>query len=882
MSQQQQRVWGERTWNNKVSRAGALSLAAATTVLALSGTARAATVNWIAPANTPAAFEDPLNWSDGTNNVDPTGHDAHINDSGVANATTYSGTVNSLNVGSIATEAGTLNVNGANINSTGHAVIGNNGGTGTLNLSNGSVTALGGAQALIGWTGPATLNVSGGTLGGFHTQMALGAGAPTTVTQTGGTVQAQAWIVLGQDSPLTYDLSAGLLTNGPGGEFAIGHSSPVTFNLSGSGAITAVAGSLKIGYVKSDATVNMTGGSISAAGTMILGEFALNGGQSHGKLNMDAGSVDTVNITLGGNANTSGTIIQTGGNFKITNIPVIGESGRGEWNISGGTLDATNPGTSRVSIRVGARTPLASGGGRFRVSGTALANIGESVVVGGTALTTGEGLLEVSGGTLNVGMASSVADGTLGIGVNGKGIATISGGTVNADWIRTGYTSSSATLPTNSLGEVTMTGGTVNVAALGPALGGGAVSTAGDMNIGRASDKANFWQVTGGTINVADQLTVAELSTDPSLTTSPTTAMSGNGRLTIDGTASVVVSGELSSSRGWTPATGDNTGKILPGGTGLIEVKGGSLTAASFLNGRTPTPEADIIAAPANSKAGPGSASYVQTGGTASVGHVSGFGTVGVSGGTMNVNSLRQSAATVSGTGTITVAPNAGAAGTSNVGTLSITDGGKLDLRDNKLITNTPIGTYNGTAYDGVHGMIARAYNFGAWDQPGLTTSEPNAGQNAGPLSGTTTIGVATAEQVMFLGPTETGVFMGQTVTGASTIAMYTYAGDVNFDGLVDGADYGTLDNWIQFPGTSGYANGDVNYDGVIDGADYGVLDNTIQLQGDPFPGVFSASGSGASANLSGVTAVPEPASAALVGLVGAGMLARRRPRRRE
>src|SRR5688572_681983 len=113
----------------------------------------------------------------------------------------------------------------------------------------------------------------------------------------------------------------------------------------------------------------------------------------------------------------------------------------------------------------------------------------------------------------------------------------------------------------------------------------------------------------------------------------------------------------------------------------------------------------------------------------------------------MNVNALRQSAATISGTATVNVAPNATAAGTSNVGALAITDTGRLDLENNKLVTNTPAGTFTGApgtgTYSGVQGMVQRAYNFGAWDQPGLTTSQPNAGQNAGILSGTETIGVA-------------------------------------------------------------------------------------------------------------------------------------------
>jgi hypothetical protein len=60
----------------------------------------------------------------------------------------------------------------------------------------------------------------------------------------------------------------------------------------------------------------------------------------------------------------------------------------------------------------------------------------------------------------------------------------------------------------------------------------------------------------------------------------------------------------------------------------------------------------------------------------------------------------------------------------------------------------------------------------------------------------------------------------------------YTYAGDANFDGVIDGGDYGILDNFAQVPGASGYFNGDFNYDGVIDGGDYGVIDNNAQAQG--------------------------------------------------
>ena len=63
-------------------------------------------------------------------------------------------------------------------------------------------------------------------------------------------------------------------------------------------------------------------------------------------------------------------------------------------------------------------------------------------------------------------------------------------------------------------------------------------------------------------------------------------------------------------------------------------------------------------------------------------------------------------------------------------------------------------------------------------------------------------------------------------------IVKYTYLGDANLDGVVDGGDYGAIDNNVQISGASAYHNGDFNYDSVIDGGDYGIIDNNIQAQG--------------------------------------------------
>src|SRR4030095_12926834 len=134
--------------------------------------------------------------------------------------------------------------------------------------------------------------------------------------------------------------------------------------------------------------------------------------------------------------------------------------------------------------------------------------------------------------------------------------------------------------------------------------------------------------------------------------------------------------------------------------------------------------------------------------------------------------------------------------------------------------------------------------------------------------------GVSTGEARGGRGPTSTDVFAAQTITGTSTIAMYTYAGDANLDGVIDGGDYGIIDNFVQVPGADSYFNGDFNYDGVIDGGDYGIIDNNIQAQGAPFP----VSGS---IGLSGVTAVPEPSACGFAILAAArAAFGRRRGRR--
>jgi hypothetical protein len=160
---------------------------------------------------------------------------------------------------------------------------------------------------------------------------------------------------------------------------------------------------------------------------------------------------------------------------------------------------------------------------------------------------------------------------------------------------------------------------------------------------------------------------------------------------------------------------------------------------------------------------------------------------------------------------------------------LTLTGGAKLDLRDHDLVIHyagaSPIGSWNGSAYTGITGMIQSGRNGGAWDGSGIVTSMSAA------ADGLTGIGVAEASDLLGISAGQTATWNGHVVDATTVIVKYTYAGDADLNGYVDAADYGIIDNWVQFPGTSGYFNGDFNYDGIIDAADYGYIDNSVQLQ---------------------------------------------------
>ncbi len=123
--------------------------------------------------------------------------------------------------------------------------------------------------------------------------------------------------------------------------------------------------------------------------------------------------------------------------------------------------------------------------------------------------------------------------------------------------------------------------------------------------------------------------------------------------------------------------------------------------------------------------------------------------------------------------------------GGQSVSVVSLSLTGNLDLADNRMVlTNASAGAWNGTNYTGTSGQVKSGRNGGAWNGSGIVTSMSDAPQS----TGLTTLAVATA------GRSARRPSAAYQSSRRDVLVMYTYDGDANLSGNIDGDDYFRID----------------------------------------------------------------------------------------
>ena len=196
-------------------------------------------------------------------------------------------------------------------------------------------------------------------------------------------------------------------------------------------------------------------------------------------------------------------------------------------------------------------------------------------------------------------------------------------------------------------------------------------------------------------------------------------------------------------------------------------------------------------------------------------------------------------------------------AGTSVVEGLLLSATSRLDITNNAFIVDHAPGD---PQLDAIRALVTAARNGGAWDGPGITSSDANANEFA--------VGYAASNAIFTNFP---ATFAGQAIDDTSVLIRFTRYGDANLDGQVNLQDFNRLATSFGSAAAL-WDDGDFNYDGNVNLQDFNLLAANFGLNAagaEVTPQDWSAL----------AAAVPEPAGP-WCALLAAVTVARRRRRR--
>ena len=373
------------------------------------------------------------------------GNNAFVNNGGVATITADIPTIQDPFIGRGAGNSGTVNHSAGNHSNVGWTFIGDNGGTGTYNLTGPGNTLgtgnfntgriyIGGVRGANGGNGTMRVNTMGTVNAG--SDLSVGTrGATGLLSVTAGTVNANSWFIIGETEGGVGGSTGTVVQDGGNvvasavdgnGRFWIasqeGGAGPAsngsyTINSGNFTARNAIIGKNYTG------TFNQNGGNVTLNNTVNdltdhrLGEAA----GSTGNYNMSGNPLTSI-LTLNHNfqigASGTGIFTQTGGTVNAPGgFPVVGRfaGGVGTLSISAGSFNQQNVASQLIIGEEGRGTLNVSASGMVNVInnlslGTAATGNGNVNQVGGTVAVTnildlqgaGTGAYVLDGGTLSV------------------------------------------------------------------------------------------------------------------------------------------------------------------------------------------------------------------------------------------------------------------------------------------------------------------------------------------------------------------------------------------------------------------------------------------------------------------------------------------------